>query len=106
MNVFLHTMVRWRIDQDQMFLLQYVKEVNFGCIRLAFLLGYPYATGMKNRPPLAKRTIAELRAEAAEYRRMAATARTAEGMASLFRIADRFDALADQREREARGRDR
>jgi hypothetical protein len=49
--------------------------------------------------PLSERSSAELRARAAEYRRMAATARTETVMESLRQLAERFDALADQRER-------
>ena len=48
--------------------------------------------------PLSRRSSAQLRAEAQDYRRMAATARTEN---SLLKLAIRFDALADQREHEA-----
>jgi hypothetical protein len=40
---------------------------------------------------------------AAEYRRMAETSTMTAVMESLRRIADRFDAMADQRERDERG---
>jgi len=50
--------------------------------------------------PLAERTIAELRAQAAEYRRMAETARTLQIAESLRALADRFEGLADTREQE------
>jgi hypothetical protein len=50
--------------------------------------------------PLAELSVAELRARAAECRRMAATATTVEARDSLLRLADRYDALADKRERE------
>lgn len=54
--------------------------------------------------PLSRRSTAELRAQAAEYRRMAQTARTMPVMTGLSRLAKRFDAMADLREREeARG---
>ena len=53
--------------------------------------------------PLAERSVAELRQEAARYRRMAQTATTNEVMEALRNIADRLEALADQREREERG---
>ena len=48
--------------------------------------------------PPSQRPIAELRNRAAEYRRMAETARIKDTAASLLRLADRFDDLADQRE--------
>jgi hypothetical protein len=48
--------------------------------------------------PLSQRSIAMLRIEAAQYRRMAATARTASTQGSLLKLADRIDALADERE--------
>jgi hypothetical protein len=51
-----------------------------------------------DRVPLSERPIAELRAQAAEYRLMAATARQLETQGSLLKLADRMDALADQRE--------
>ncbi len=53
--------------------------------------------------PLSERSAAELRKEAAEYRRMADTATTMAVMDGLRKIADRLDALADQKERESRG---
>ena len=43
-------------------------------------------------------SVEELRERAAECRRMAEGARTAEVMGSLRRLAERFEALADQRE--------
>lgn len=52
---------------------------------------------------LGDRSIAEIRASAAEYRNMAETARTAEVRDRLQNIAKRFDSLADQRERERNG---
>ena len=52
---------------------------------------------------LSERSAAELRAKAADYRRMADTARTVEVTTRLRKIADQFDALAEQREREAKG---
>ena len=51
---------------------------------------------------LGDRSVAEIRANAAEYRRMAETARTPAVRDSLRKLAERFDSLADQRER---GRD-
>jgi hypothetical protein len=51
--------------------------------------------------PLAERPIAVLRAQAATYRRMAATARMVGTQESLLKLADRIDDFADQREREA-----
>jgi hypothetical protein len=56
---------------------------------------------MDNYTPLSKRTISELRHRAAEYRRMAETATTIATMAQLIRLAERFDGLADAREKEA-----
>ena len=53
--------------------------------------------------PLSERPVATLRMQAEQYRRMAATARTAVTQGSLLKLADRIDALADQREREASG---
>jgi hypothetical protein len=52
--------------------------------------------------PLADRPVAELRARAARYRAMAATATTEEAKDSLQRLACRFDELAARRERENR----
>jgi len=49
--------------------------------------------------PLSQLTVAELRAKAAEYRRMAATATTELVMANLLKLAERIDTLADRRER-------
>jgi hypothetical protein len=42
----------------------------------------------------------DLRARAGEYRRMASTAHTMEILTALSRLADRFEAAADQREQE------
>jgi hypothetical protein len=52
---------------------------------------------------LADRAPAELRARAEEFRRMAATATTMPVITGLYQIADRYDAAADQREREESG---
>jgi len=49
--------------------------------------------------PASQQSAAQLRANACEYRRMAATASMADIRNSLLKLADRFDALADQRER-------
>jgi hypothetical protein len=49
--------------------------------------------------PLSQRSAAELHAQADEYRRMAESARIMETFKSLLRLADRFDALAEQRDR-------
>jgi hypothetical protein len=49
--------------------------------------------------PLAELSAADLRAKASDYRRMAATARTAEVMDDLLNLAERFEVLADRRER-------
>ena len=49
---------------------------------------------------MSKRSVAELRAKAAEYRRMVETARVLKTRAALIKIADRYDALADKREEE------
>ena len=48
--------------------------------------------------PLAARSAAELRAHAAEYRRMAAAARTPEASHGLSRVAERLETLAAQRD--------
>jgi hypothetical protein len=53
--------------------------------------------------PLHERSGPELRAEANKYRRMAETATTLPVAASLRKIADRIDALADRKERESGG---
>jgi|ERR1700733_733941 hypothetical protein len=53
--------------------------------------------------PLPERTPAELRRYAREYRRMAEAPATAFVGDRLRSLAERFDALADQREREDRG---
>lgn len=55
---------------------------------------------MEKRLPLRLRSLAELRTEAVVYRSMAATARGTDVRAGLLRLADRFDALADQRRNE------
>jgi hypothetical protein len=49
---------------------------------------------------MGKRSVAELRAKAAEYRRLAETARVLKTRAALINLADRYDALADKREQE------
>ncbi len=54
--------------------------------------------------PLSERSVAELRAQAAEYRRMATTATTEQVMRSLRDLADRFDRTADQRDQHAKQR--
>ena len=51
--------------------------------------------------PLSQRSAAQLRAQAEQYRHMAATARMADTEISLLKLAIRFDALADRREAEA-----
>ena len=50
--------------------------------------------------PISEQSVAELRARALEYRRMAGTASTRLVADSLRRLADRFDAEADKRERD------
>jgi hypothetical protein len=52
---------------------------------------------------LGDRPVAEIRANAAEYRRMAETARTPGVRESLRKLAERFDRLANQRERSRNG---
>jgi hypothetical protein len=47
---------------------------------------------------LSSLTAAELRARAAQYRQMAATATTAPVMQELLKLAERFDAFADRRD--------
>ncbi len=56
---------------------------------------------MENYIPLSERSISELRDRATEYRRMARTARIKDTAAQLLRLAERFDALAEARERQA-----
>ena len=52
--------------------------------------------------PFANRSVAELRARAARYRAMAASATTEQTIDSLQKLAGRFDELAALRERENR----
>ena len=47
---------------------------------------------------LSEQSVPELRAKAANYRAMAATATTAEVMTALRKLAERLETLADQRE--------
>jgi len=61
------------------------------------LPGAPRGFGWR---PLAELSVAELRARAVQYRAMVATATTEQIMAGLRNIAERLDALADQRERD------
>jgi hypothetical protein len=63
----------------------------------------PYAARGFSWRALGDRSVAEIRASAAEYRRMAKTARTAGVGDSLRKLAGRFDRLADQRERNRDG---
>jgi hypothetical protein len=60
------------------------------------------SSAMARRPPPTQQSSEELRARAAEYRRMATNARTIAAAAALLKIADRYDALADRREIEER----
>ena len=53
-----------------------------------------------NRKPLSELTPGELRARAAEMRRMAETATTERIRAALRRLADRFERLADDHGRD------
>ena len=46
----------------------------------------------------ARRSVADLRAKADEYRRMAKCARTMTTVSALFKLADRYDGVADARE--------
>jgi hypothetical protein len=56
-------------------------------------------TQNKNRPvSLSDLSAGELRARALEYREMANSAKTAAVHASLLRLAERFQALADKKE--------
>ena len=55
---------------------------------------------MQSWIPLSRRSTAEIRAQALDYRCMAATARTGEAARGLQKIALRLDRLADSRERE------
>ncbi len=57
---------------------------------------------MEERLPLSLQSAAQLRAQAAVYRRMAATAHTAAVLHGLMKIADRYDQLAETREKDAR----
>ena len=56
-------------------------------------------TDPEPRPPPSELTVAELLARAAEYRRMAMNATTNEVMQSLFRLAERYERLARERQR-------
>jgi hypothetical protein len=50
------------------------------------------------RQPLSQRSSSSLRGQADEYRRMAETARGADVVASLQKLADRYEAAASDRE--------
>lgn len=50
------------------------------------------------RPSLSELTAEQLRARAAEYRRMADTARVRGSLESLLRLAERFEQLARERD--------
>jgi hypothetical protein len=52
-----------------------------------------------DRVPLSQRSVAELRAQATGYRRIAERAHTKQAFTTVLRLADRFDALAEQRGR-------
>ena len=58
------------------------------------------ANFMQSWIPLSRRSTAEIRAQALDYRCMAATARTGQAAQGLRKIALRLDMLADRRERE------
>ena len=60
---------------------------------------FPTAARAFTWRPLADYPVPELRARAAEYRRMATSARTATVMESLKKLAVRFEALAERRAR-------
>ena len=49
---------------------------------------------------LSHRSVAQLRTQADAYRQMARTSRMIYAAAALLKIADRFNALADEREQE------
>ena len=53
--------------------------------------------------PLSERSVAEVRARAEEFRRMAETATTQTVRDSLRKLAERLESLAARREREERG---
>jgi hypothetical protein len=53
---------------------------------------------MENWKPLRERSPAEIRDRARQYRHMAETARDADTMTVLLDLADRFDAVADERD--------
>jgi hypothetical protein len=53
---------------------------------------------------LTELSVSELRAKATQYRAMAGTATTEAVMTALLRLAERFDALADQRDVDRAGR--
>ena len=55
---------------------------------------------VEDGPNLSQRSVAQLRTQADAYRRMAGAARMIDAAAALLKIADRFDALADQRDQE------
>lgn len=61
----------------------------------------PSTLGAATWRPLSERSAAELRAQAAEYRRMATTATTEQVMRSLRDLADRFDRTANLRDQHA-----
>ena len=61
--------------------------------------GSPWPAGVSKTYP-SSQSVSELREQAAGYRRAAQTTRIAEVRNGLLKLADRFDALADQREQE------
>ena len=88
------------IDQDQRLPRKY--DICGQIIAVGVAIGAVASFAMASRPPLSHRSSAELRARAAEYRRMAASAHTIAVAEALLKIAARFDALADTREIEER----
>jgi len=62
--------------------------------------GSPWPAGVSKTYP-SSQSVSELREQAAGYRRAAQTTRIAKVRDGLFKLADRFDTLADEREQQA-----
>jgi len=72
------------------------RRANNGITRLANSFATPQSP--YSDVEMSKRSVAELRAKAAEYRRMVETARVLKTRAAVIKIADRYDVLADKRD--------
>jgi hypothetical protein len=96
----IHQLFSEYIDRDQTLPRKY--DICGQILAVGVAIGAVASFAMASRPPLSSRSSAELRARAAEYRRMAASAHTIAVAEALLKIAARYDALADAREIEER----